>query len=276
MGFYSLFQYTGNARRLEAVNVGVALMCPEANFLETRLLDEADIKDAVKTSPGDTARHTLLASSQAQTADAWLKMAKESGEVSTREALVSFSSRLCNEVSMTAPRRFIMDNPEQELEALFQKLVVRRPQTKKQREKPIKSYIYDVVQERGLLDHIQRNYALRLPMVNQDKSFPLMYRNGATSLVEAVSLKNPSPQKFLEQVLSLKALGDLVSQIGQDEEGKIVRMDLVFACEDPNNAQTLAEALRDHMRLIPKDKIGILLEDIAHAQVLPPEEIAVN
>ena len=124
IGFYSLFQYTGDARRLEAVNVGVVLMCPEAKFFEAKFLDEAHIIEATKHVPGDFERHAILASLQTQTAAAWLRqMATEHDH--TKELLISFGERLCNEVHMTAPRRIALDEPTQELAALFQGLVMR-------------------------------------------------------------------------------------------------------------------------------------------------------
>jgi hypothetical protein len=73
MSFYSLFQYVSDPLREEPVNVGVALLCPEARFSDARFLNKSQLKTALRRALSASPLNRAHALALMETTCAWYK-----------------------------------------------------------------------------------------------------------------------------------------------------------------------------------------------------------
>jgi hypothetical protein len=168
---------------------------------------------------------------------------------------------------MTSPRRVLVETPQLTLNTLFDDLIL--PSAPKQKKTQIKTFIKDAAKKENLSDRLRTRYAVTLPQWPIPWTFPLMYRNGKTGLIETLSIDAVNDQQRTSKLLELRKLGELISNKRVDEDGSPLKVDLVHDCRSPDGVHALHEALQGFMRLIPKDNLSPLLSDLAHAQVQP-------
>jgi hypothetical protein len=116
-GYYSLIQFCPDLSRLETVNVGVVLFCPEIRFIEARM-----------SSNSDRARRLFgqdVQSDRLRHAKAAMEARFRSDRKSFREVadLERFAQTRANDLLMTPPRPIKVLTPEAEIEALFKEMV---------------------------------------------------------------------------------------------------------------------------------------------------------
>ncbi len=121
-GYYSLIQYCPDAARSEAVNVGVALLCPGLNFLDAALTDNPERavrlfgKDAVQPQALRAAKEAIKA-----------RLTQGSDRPMTLEDFQKFIDTCANDIVLTNPRPMkLLREAPLELASLFEQLVERR------------------------------------------------------------------------------------------------------------------------------------------------------
>ena len=117
-GYYSLIQYCPDLSRLEAVNVGVLLFCPEPHFLEVRTTDSIKrIRRFFGSEDGDWQQIKAEVSAVED------RLTSANDHIRTTEELDRFIATRGYAVQLTPPRPMKVVHPVQDLEALFQRLV---------------------------------------------------------------------------------------------------------------------------------------------------------
>ncbi len=113
-GYYSLIQFCPDPSRLEAVNVGVVLLCPDADFI------------AARTSAGNQRAKKLVGSGELDKPA--LNLAKQAIEhrlevdrasFKTHEDLRKFVDTRGNNLKLTTPRPIKVFDPSEDLDNLF-------------------------------------------------------------------------------------------------------------------------------------------------------------
>lgn len=123
-GYYSIIQYCPDRSRLEAVNIGVALFCPELRFLRARFGRRRT-------------RITQLFGKQDWEFFALQQAAIEARFACEREAFAkledfeAYVARRANALTLTSPRPVKVENPELELDNLLLRLVGSRGQQRR-------------------------------------------------------------------------------------------------------------------------------------------------
>jgi hypothetical protein len=115
-GYYSIIQYCPDPSRLEAVNIGVALFCPDLRFLSARFG-----RTRTKISQLFGKQDWEFVRLQQSAIEA--RLAKEQQAFGKLEDFQSYASRRVNALTMTSPRPVKVANPDLELETLLGRLV---------------------------------------------------------------------------------------------------------------------------------------------------------
>jgi hypothetical protein len=177
-GYYSLIQFCPDASRLETVNVGVILLCPERGFLDART---CRAKKRVQQVFGK--KVDLKALDLAERAmESRVRGARE--DVRSREDLAEFARLQANALMITAPRPMRVVDPEADLEALYKELVGGEPQKRERRSEPeVKTRIDEIFQRPSLKDRIVVKPQVTVPITDRRFPVPYAYQNGAFNLV---------------------------------------------------------------------------------------------
>jgi hypothetical protein len=211
-GYYSLIQFCPDSSRLEAVNVGVLLFCPEARFLAARTA--AGNHRAAKLVGRDGLDKAALNSAK-RAIERRLEVDREFFQ--TLEDLQRFVATRGNVLKLTAPRPMKVFDPQHDLEALFAELVGGRPRAEASKPAvPELDQVFRRLQEQG---RARLDWSLQVPLLGRTLRVPYAYRNGAWKLVK--------PQRFSEHenvatntAMGLAVEGDLLQRHGCDEDGQ--------------------------------------------------------
>src|SRR5216684_2648897 len=115
-GHYSIIQYCPDPSRLEAVNIGVALFCPELRFLRAQF---GRRKTRVRQLFGKQDWEFVALQQSAIEA----RLAREQEAFERLEDFEAYVSRRANALTLTSPRPIKVENPEAELKSLLRRLV---------------------------------------------------------------------------------------------------------------------------------------------------------
>lgn len=257
-GYYSLIQFCPDPSRAEAVNVGIALFCPDAGFLGAR------------TAAGNRAAAKLVGRSGFDRAA--LNAAKRAIErrlevdrasFQTLEDFQRFAETRANVLKFTAPRPVKVVEPEKELELLFQELVGGRPRQARQRAfLPPLDNLFRKLQQEG---RARLDITVTVPLVGRRLHIPYAYRNGDLNLVK--------PQVFSSQegpavdlAMRLAVEGDLLQRHGAEKEGAS-RLIVVPTFDPSDDGQVAKSRVRDilgeyHVRTIPEDQVDAFVAEV--------------
>jgi hypothetical protein len=115
-GYYSIIQYCPDPSRLEAVNIGVALFCPDLRFLRARF-----VRRRTRVNQLFGKQDWAFISLQQRAIEA--RLAREGEAFETLEDFEAYVSRRANSLVLTSPRPVKVENPEVELANLVRRLV---------------------------------------------------------------------------------------------------------------------------------------------------------
>lgn len=214
-GYYSIVQFCPNAARLEAVNIGVILFCPESGFLSARMTDSSE--RAKRFFRRDRVDLTELEFDM----QAFEERLKNDREVfRTVEDMQQFIDTRSNSLILSASRPMKVFDPKNDLEKLFSDLVGTKP--KRQRSQfilPELDTFFVGLEEKG---RAKRNVPVVVPVIRQKFSAPYAYQNGVLNLVKPQRFK-PQEPKSLEAAERLAIQGDLIQRHGVDSaEARLV------------------------------------------------------
>lgn len=215
-GYYSLIQFCPNPSRLEAVNVGVVLFCPELGFLSARTCgDNRRARKIIAREQFD--EHALNAAKHAIAN----RFVADRSAFRSIEDLQAFVERRANALQLTTPRPVKVFDPPRDLDSLFDELVggvALRVSTKRVPAVPELEALFQRLQREG---RAQLNVSLTVPVLGSQLRVPYTYQNGVLNLVK--------PERFPEdrgkalRIAGQLALhGDLLrrhqEQLGQPAE----------------------------------------------------------
>ncbi|HBO45947.1 MAG TPA: hypothetical protein DD670_18900 [Planctomycetaceae bacterium] len=211
-GYYSLIQFCPDASRLEAVNVGVILLCPDADYIGART--SAGNQRAAKLVGRDQIdKHALNSAKRA--IERRLEIDRNSFK--SRDDLEAFANTRGNDLKLTSPRPVKVFDPPRDLDRLFSQLVGgwSRTPTAERRVPELD----DVFQKLHREDRAQLNLNVTVPVLGRSLRIPYAYTNGVLNLVR--------PQRFSDKEDNAMAAaerlaleGDLLQRHYQNGEGK--------------------------------------------------------
>ena len=211
-GYYSLIQFCPDPSRLEAVNVGVVLLCPDADFLAART--SASNRRAEKlVGRGELDRPALNSAKHAIEH----RLEVDRASFKSHEDLQAFVNTRGNNLKLTTPRPVKVFDPPNDLDNLFLELVGGRSRT--QPTEPLMPELDGVFQRLHQEGRAQLNLNVDVPVWGRSLRIPYAYQNGVLNLVR--------PQRFsrkenaaMEVAMRLAMEGDLLQRHSQTGECK--------------------------------------------------------
>src|ERR1700722_8015887 len=113
-GYYFLIQYWPDLARQEAANVGVVLFCPAPFYLKARTAKGNDrIRRFFRPDDPDWAQINVIKYSIEQ------RLTLDQDQFRDLESLKRFAATRANAMRLTAPRSVAVEDPDAELDRLF-------------------------------------------------------------------------------------------------------------------------------------------------------------
>jgi len=211
-GYYSLIQFCPNPSRLEAVNIGVVLLCPDADFIAART--SAGNRRAEKlVGRGELDRLALNSAKQAIEH----RLEADRASFKSHEDLQAFVNTRGNNLKLTNPRPVKVFDPPSDLDKLFSELVGGQPRT--QPPQPLAPQLDNVFRRLHDSGRAQLNLNVDVPVLGRSMRIPYAYQNGVLNLVK--------PQRFPRKetmamgvAMRLAMEGDLLQRHAHDGEGE--------------------------------------------------------
>jgi hypothetical protein len=255
-GYYSIIQYCPDPSRGEVANIGVVLFLPEPFYLKAR------------TARGNERIRQFFQPSEADIA--WINVIKYSIEERLRidrdefrdlASLERFAATRANAMRLTAPRWVAVEDPDAELDRLFDLLVGN-------------SVRKGTAQLRKLLDRsfraadvaplIQRNLTVPLAGFGRTTRFPYGFQNGRFNLIQLAWFRDLSARVIIQKAGRYAFEGNLLYRHRDSTWGDL-KLIVVgqFAKEQKDVAAAVEEILGDNQtELYTSEELDRLLDFI--------------
>lgn len=194
-GYFCIVQFCPNPSRLETVNVGVLLFCPDLGFIDAHMT--GSIRRAKRFFGTDQVE---LAGLKSALRSFKKRLSVEKDAFRDRDDLQNFIGTRANMLQLTAPRPVKVLDPEKDLERLFNELVGGRKNKQDRRPMiPVLDTFFDGLVAAG---RARKNETVTIPVMQRDLVCPYAYTNGVDNFV--------LPQRFPKQEgTALKTAGNL-------------------------------------------------------------------
>jgi len=184
-GYYSIVQYCPDPSRLEAVNIGVALFCPECSFLKVRF---GRRKTRVDQLFGKQDWEFV----ESQKAAIEARLAREQEAFRRLEDFEAYISRRANSLKLTAARPVKVENPDLELSSLLRRLVAGASEVAS-RTATVSNELSDIFRHAHVEGLLQRDISVHPPALPKPVKAPFAFRNGKLNLIEAIQFEGYTP-----------------------------------------------------------------------------------
>lgn len=258
-GYYCVIQYCPDRSRLEAANIGVLLFCPEINFLKARTDKAAHrIKQFFGLKQEDKKYIDALRASIEQR----LKTEKQSFQ--TVEDLENFIATRANTIKVTAPRPMKVQDPEKDLETLFEQLVkapARRQEAR--RDGSMRQILAEAFEDENIRRKIRKDIHIDLPEFRSVRA-PFGYQNGRFNLIKPARFDDKGGESAFKEACLYAIEGDYVYKYEHPEFGQM-QMAVVgqFNPEQQEAEKTVRKTLGDHnVMLYTQEELNKLFRDI--------------
>lgn len=224
-GYYSLIQFCPNPSRSEAVNVGVALVCPEAGFVAAHISE--DNARAKRFFGRDGLQLVGLSSAKEALRD---RLDVESHQLKDLDGFKQFIATRANVLQLTEPRPVKVFNPPADLDQLYWELV--EPERKTHRSGSPIPELDTFFQGLVAQGRASLNKKVIVPVIQKSIISPYVYQNGVTNLVKPYRFSERE-RESMETAGTLALEGDLLRRHAED-----TKLVVVTAFESPE-AETL-------------------------------------
>jgi hypothetical protein len=254
-------QYCPDPSRLEEVNVGVVLFCPELSFLDLRLTKNNS--RIARVFKGREFRPWTLDAAKNALAE---RLRSSSCRPRTAEEFQHFIDTRGNELVLTPSRPMKVKQPLDQLEALFEELVLEPARPAKERSGgQIPGLLQGVFARLVLEQRAQQDVRAKVPVVNRSIRCPYAYRNGALHYVKPQRF-SPVEDSATGTAMRLAVEGDLLKRHGADAQGEKRLVVLAsFAADDPNQSlkdRVLMVLAEYRVRAVSPEQVAAFAEEV--------------
>jgi hypothetical protein len=258
-GYYSVIQYCPDRSRMEAANIGVLLLCPDLGFVKARTVVGND--RVAKFFGRESFDRTRI---KAAKRSIERRVEVDRGSFRTPEDLVRFMDTRGNDILLTPPRPVKVEDPETDLDALFQELVGGR--SRHRREEPEIPALDQAFRRPALQARVVFNPLVVVPVVGRALKVPYAFRNGVLNLVK--------PQRFVSEdkratgtAMQLAIEGDLLYT--HSEAGEQRKLIVVSAFPDAESVRDLRARVDNvlgkyNVRVVHEDQIEEFAAEVEH------------
>lgn len=251
-GYYTIIQYIPDLERIEAVNIGVALFCPELPYFKARLsTNNKRVKSFFKIQ-GDHLEH-FKAIKQAFKD----RIEFEESRLQSWEDFQQFVNTRANNILLTSPRPIKVADPNTVITELFERLIGQEKSTKTKDSKlhQLHARFEKEIKEAGITDKIERNFRIELPTLGRNLEFPYKFQNGKPNVIRT--------EFFGDNVTRTINKACILGVEGRDLQQHLEFTVHILAQLDRNSAASVSWVLEDHgIKLWTADQIAVLVQEI--------------
>jgi len=238
-GYYSIIQYCPDPSRLEAVNIGVALFCPELRFLRARF------------GRRRTRVHQLFGKQdwefvtlQQSAIEARLARGQEAFE--KLEDFEAYVSRRANALMLTSPRPVKVENPELELKNLLRRLVGSQGEAA-QRAARISKELGNLFRSAGVESRLRKDVTVSPPSLPRSVKVPFAYQNGRLNLIEPIQFEGQTAAAVFNRASVRAVEGEFLADYKDPELGNLSLVVVAkFGPEQEHERQTATTVFEKH------------------------------
>ncbi len=238
-GYYFLIQYCPDLARLEAANVGVVLFCAEPFYLKAKTAKGNDrIRRFFRPTNPDWARINMIKHSIEH------RLTLDRDQFRDLESLKRFAATRANAMQLTAPRAIAVEDPDVELERLFDQLVGDRV---RKRAAQVHYLLDRSLRTEDVAPYIRRNLKVSLPGFQGKVRVPYGFQNGRFNLIRMARFLDLNPTEIRQQAGQYAIEGDLFYRHPDPTLGDL-KLIVVgqFASAQEGIASTFREVLQDN------------------------------
>ncbi len=261
-GVFSLIQYAPDPMRGETANVGLALLCPEAEFLRARTTTNHDWVRAFFDVRGqDLANLRELERSLVR------RIERKTPELLRPEGFARFARLQVNDLILTPPTSVWVDDASATFETMFAEFVgaPRAQRTSVSNLRPrLRSLFKGFVRNK----YARENVKLSVPVIGRELEMDYAFRNGVMNFVRVRSIAAKGAES---EPLSLLTEWDLVRKHGEQAIRRaklIVPMPIPYDDAEGKTRERLTNIYREY------DVMPFYEEDIARLEEKVVREIA--
>ncbi len=257
-GYYSLIQYCPDLSRLEAVNVGVLLFCPDPHFINartTRSVQRIRRFFGSEDRDWDQIREMITAIED--------RLTTEGERYRTRDDLERFVATRGNAVQLTPPRPMKVHHPVQDLEALFQRLVG-GDGTRRREVQPIARRLEESLTQEGVAPLVRRDVTVTVPAFRRPLTVPFAYRNGRVNLILPAAFRQERPSGTINQACRHAVEG---RSLYEHPDERLGELQLLLVADFPPGQNEVKAVVQDilhenRVRLLTLPDLPRLVEEI--------------
>ena len=261
-GYYSLIQYCPDRGRLETVNVGLVLLCPEHNFLKVRL---SSSNTRLKKLVGGRGFDTDAINAAKQAMFNRLTLMRE--KITSAEDLERFAATRANDLLLTNPRPTAVADPEADLLRLYDDLVgepLEQVDSSGTVHRQLDSELRRTIIDRpSLAGRIQANCEVEVPDIGRSFKANFAYNNGCRNLVRGEVFSRQEGHA-INQAEKL-GVESLIVQSVKAPDGRQQKVIIIPDSETPNSsAARKVEKIFMHLgvRVVPRLQLAELALEI--------------
>jgi hypothetical protein len=255
-GYYSIIQYCPDPSRLEAVNIGVALFCPELRFLKAKFG-----RRRTKVSQVFGKQDWEFVALQQSAIEA--RLAREQDAFEKLEDFEAYVSRRANALTLTSPRSVKVDNPERELKHLLRRLVGSQGETA-QRAARISKELGNLLRSAGVGDRLQRDVTVHPPSLPKPMKVPFAYRNGKLNLIDPIQFEGQTASTIFNRTSVQAVEGEFLADYTDPKLGNLSLVIVANFTPDQKHEQETAETVfkKHGVQMYTFRNLEPLIEDI--------------
>jgi len=257
-GYYSLIQYCPDLGRLEAVNVGVLLFCPERGFLKARTASgNARVKHFFGSEGHDWKRINAFKKGIEH------RIERESRDIQTLEDLTKFIALRANLLQITPPRPMRVTDPAKDLDDLFCEIIsepVRRTSPRS-----LRRDLGERITNANLDSIVRRDIRpVNVPVFGRQVHIPFGYQNARFNLINPVPFEAADPE---HSVLSACKYAVEGRSLYHNPDPELGQLQLVvvgkFREDDQESPGRVHRVLEDHrVKLYRTEELPMLFDVI--------------
>jgi hypothetical protein len=254
-GYYSLIQFCPDPSRLEGINLGVLVYSPDHGRLAFRLTDS---NQRIRKVFGhqdwafiDRVRESVRSRLQSE-------------KFETLRDLESFITKRANVVQLTPVRPLKMGDIDQEVSALYRRLVESERLAPRPR---ISTYLSKKLIEAGVEGLVKKSISIEIPRFKQPIRVPYGYQNGRFNLISPIQF-NPDREDILAKAGKSAIEGQLLYENPDPLLGDLRLVVIArFAEQDDSSSREFVGKIfkEHHVGLHTFENIEPLVEDIKKA-----------
>jgi hypothetical protein len=254
-GYYSLIQYCPDQSRLEAINLGIVVFCPELHVLKARWLTNARPRVRKMFVEQDW----RFLDNQINALDSRLSIEPT---FAGRDEFVRFSETRANSLQLTAPRPVKVQEPIQVLDTLFNDLVGEK--IAKPRAAKVAGRLTRALKSNGLLSVVRPNVEVEIPHLRRTLKASYGYQNGRYNLIQPEQFGLSDEEHVIEKASRVAVAGKFLYE-GRDE--KLGQLQLVvvgaFKANQQETRRVVGEIFSNNrVNLYTFEQLDPLLADI--------------